>query len=235
MSFITDFLENVDTSTFINENIYLKNISSNQISKDKFINSQRNFINCVNYWSQTLGLLISQLDDFKDRRIILENLIDEHFGEDNQNKISHVETFRQLIEKLGGSIPDTFDEYTNNFNKELMNASQKNTPLFIAVLGFIEFYYQSISSLFSKYIKTNFGDINIHFKEHEQIDKKHCMDLLNLLNKYNDPTIRNALEEGNKIAKKIFDDYYTLIYYKYCFGQVYLSNISFNNSNILFK
>ena len=73
-------LLNIYNSKKILQNQYLVSIMNNTIKKETFIKSQEPFIHCVNYWSQILGLLVFKLDDYKDRRIILENLYDEHFG-----------------------------------------------------------------------------------------------------------------------------------------------------------
>jgi hypothetical protein len=136
----------------------------------------------------------------------LENLNDEHFGDTNIY-ISHVETFKLLIEKLGGTIKPN-NNFTQKFNDSLLDASKKELPIFIAVLAFIEYYYQSISTVFAIYIKNNFANANIHYNEHEELDNKHCNDLFSLLFNYNDDIIEKSLKYGEEIAYNIFNDYY---------------------------
>lgn len=214
------YLSNTSETQWLESNKFLSGLKNNTINFDNFVSAQESFVNCVNYWSQILGKLIYMLDDFKSRRIILDNLLDEH-GYDITGKYgsAHVETFEKFVTQLGGVIEHKkYDKPSFHFNGKLLVVSDYELPVFIATLGFIEYYYQKISSIIVNYLKANKKYNNIHYEEHELLDVKHYTDLFTLLNKYTNAEQLNAMEEGAKYAMHIFDTYYNSCYDLYCSG-----------------
>lgn len=210
---LSDELDKIIDTRFLEENKLLKGLENNTIKFDNFVKSQEGFVICVNYWSQILGKLIFRLDSFIDRKIILENLMDEHgIG----GKYSHVETFSMFITKLGGKVPIYYGGPALDFNLKLHNYSKESLANFIATLGFIEFYYQKISAIIVKYLKINNKFINIHYEEHEELDIKHYTDLFSLLKRFTKDEITNALKNGSLMAIKLFDEYYNSCFDLYC-------------------
>jgi len=205
---------NQKVNLYLFDNKFLVGLKDNTIPVNKFVKSQECFVNCVNYWSQILGKLIFKLDNYKERKVIVENLMDEHGL--TSDMLSHVETFTLFIEKLGGNI-NTFNDIPSiNFNTMLDFISNEKLAVFIAALGFIEYYYQQISKIIVYYLKINNIYINIHYTEHEIIDSKHANDLFKLLDKYDINEKEYALSYGSELAIKIFDDYYNMVYDMYC-------------------
>lgn len=205
---------NVSDISLLETNKFLSGLINNNIPVLNFTKSQESFINCVNYWSQILGKLVYRLNDFTDRKLIIENLCDKH-GIDAG--LSHVETFTQFIIDLGGTISNNlYDIPSTIFNHNLGSISDSQLPIFIATLGFIEYYYQKISGIIVKYLKANNKYSNIHYEEHELLDVKHYTDLFSLLVKYSDNEVKRALHLGSSNAITLFNDYYNGCYKLYC-------------------
>lgn len=222
VSSVGNNVSSISNTQWMQTNKFLSGLANNSIPIANFIASQASFITCVNFWSQILGKLIYKLDDFKDRKIILENLSDEHGvgngNDDNCNcsNLSHVETFKLFITKLGGIIPDIYDLPSTNFNNTLSLISDIELHDFIATLGFIEYYYQKISIIIVNYLKMNNMYDNIHYEEHELLDIKHYTDLLSLLNKYPTNIQTGSMQIGSENAIHLFDEFYNHCFNLYC-------------------
>lgn len=188
-------------------NIYLKKLINNTISINDFAKSFSGFIHCVNYWSQILGLLVYKLDDWSDRKKIIENLCDENAI---NNKLSHYQTFKLFIEELNNNCNFKLNDSARQFNKTLLEYSNSDLADFIATLGFVEYYYQEISSIIVTYLKNNNIYTNNHYSEHEILDSKHANEIFSLLD--NNLDKHDALYIGMENAYKLFDDYFTSLF-----------------------
>lgn len=206
-----NYLEQTANCAFIDANVFLSGLKNNTIPFQDFINSQCRFVNCVNYWSQILGRLLYRLPDHKDRKLILENLFEEHGFE--QGHDSHVATFTNFMESIGGSVNHSMDRASRDFNETLDTiVSSHALAECIATLGFVEYYYQIISSVIVSYLKQQGKYTNIHYAEHELLDVKHYTDLFSLLAKYPDNDQLQAMQHGSFNTRQLFDKYYTYSY-----------------------
>ena len=206
-----NYLEQTANCAFIDANVFLSGLKNNTIPFQDFINAQCRFVSCVNYWSQLLGRLIYRLPDHKDRKIILENLFEEHGFESGH--LSHVETFTKFMESIDGTVSMSPDRAVLEFNNTL-DCIVCEDPLAecIATFGYVEYYYQHISSVIVDYLKKNGKYTNIHYAEHELLDVKHFTDLFSLLDKYPANDQLSAMKRGSFNVRNLFDKYYTDAY-----------------------
>ncbi len=213
-TFITNLAER-ENPVFIKRNIFLSGLKNNTIPILDFIKSQQAFVTCVNYWSQILGKLLYRLSSHQDRKLILENLFEEHGFE--AGHFSHVETFTKFMESIGGQVIHTPDQAAQAFNDTLDRIlNEPDLPTCIAALGYVEYYYQRISTVIVDYLKANDKYTNIHYAEHELLDVKHYTDLFSLLSKYDQDRVETALGRGRQIVIELFDTYYARSYLQNC-------------------
>lgn len=216
-----NYLDLTANFAFIETNVFLSGLKNNTIPLQDFINAQCRFINCVNYWSQLLGRLIYRLPEYKDRKLILENLIEEHGIEPGH--VSHVETFTNFMDSIGGAVNMVPDKAVLVFNNTLDSiVCNEALAKCIATFGYVEYYYQHISSIIVNYLKQNGKYTNIHYAEHELLDVKHYTDLFSLLHKYPLDTQFVAMQYGSKAVIELFDSYYT---------DSYLANKALSSTN----
>jgi hypothetical protein len=213
-TFITNLAER-ENPVFIKRNVFLAGLKNNTIPIQDFIKSQQAFVTCVNYWSQILGKLLYRLSSHQDRKLILENLFEEHGFE--AGHYSHVETFTKFMESIGGQVTHTPDQAAQSFNDTLdRTLDEPDLAVCIAALGYVEYYYQQISTVIVEYLKQNDKYTNIHYAEHELLDVKHYTDLFSLLSKYDDEHAISALARGRQIVIGLFDAYYRDSYLQNC-------------------
>jgi hypothetical protein len=146
------------------------------INVDKFAS----FIHTVSLWSQILGFLVFQCDDYKKRKNIVKNLHDENNGE-----YTHVETFYMFLNELGykNNINDIqLETYVELYNKLLLNMIKNNTfDNNCQILGSIEYIYQKITSDLIKWFRHKYNKYpENHFTLHEALDITHSKELFEL-------------------------------------------------------
>lgn len=156
------------------------------------LNKFASFIHTINLWSQILGYLVFQCDDYKKRKNIINNLYDE-----NNGNLTHVETFYLFLKELKyNNDIDNIDleTYVELYNKLLTNIIKNNSfDNNCQILGSIEYIYHKISiDLVNWYrLKYNKNPEN-HFTLHEILDITHSKELFELSNK--------DIEENNLIC-----------------------------------
>lgn len=156
------------------------------------LNKFASFIHTINLWSQILGYLVFQCDDYKKRKNIINNLYDE-----NNGNLTHVETFYLFLKELkyNNDIDNIeLETYVELYNKLLTNIIKNNSfDNNCQILGSIEYIYHKISTdLVNWYrLKYNKNPEN-HFTLHEILDITHSKELFELSNK--------DIEENNLIC-----------------------------------
>lgn len=147
------------------------------------LNKFASFIHTINLWSQILGYLVYQCDDYKKRKNIINNLYDE-----NNGNLTHVETFYLFLKELKyNNDIDNIDleTYVELYNKLLTNIIKNNSfDNNCQILGSIEYIYHKISTdLVNWYrLKYNKNPEN-YFTLHEILDITHSKELFELSNK----------------------------------------------------
>lgn len=156
------------------------------------LNKFASFIHTINLWSQILGYLVFQCDDYKKRKNIINNLYDE-----NNGNLTHIETFYLFLKELKyNNDIDNIDleTYIELYNKLLTNIIKNNSfDNNCQILGSIEYIYHKISTdLVNWYrLKYNKNPEN-HYTLHEILDITHYKELFELSNK--------DIEENNLIC-----------------------------------
>jgi len=169
-------------------NSYLDNYyDNNKINFNNIDNINLNkfasFIHTINLWSQILGYLVFQCDDYKHRKNIINNLYDE-----NNGNLTHVETFYFFLKELGYNVDIdniVLETYVELYNKLLTNVIKNNSfDNNCQILGSIEYIYHKISTdLVNWYrLKYNKNPEN-HYTLHEILDITHSKELFELSNK----------------------------------------------------
>jgi len=174
---------------YLDNNINFDDI--NEINLNKFAS----FIYAINAWSQILGILLSKCDKHYKRKIIIENLYDE-----NNNKLSHVETFYLFLKEL-----DFNNEFKDiNIDKNIVSSINYLRHIIICndfddccqILGSVEYIYQKISTEIINWYKKKYNkEPNYHYTLHETLDITHATELWKLSDKN---IINENLEKGAK-------------------------------------
>jgi len=146
------------------------------INVDKFAS----FIHTINIWSQILGYLVYQCDDYKRRKNIIKNLYDE-----NNRDLTHVETFYLFLKELkyNNDIDNIgLETYVELYNKLLFNIIKNNSfDDNCQILGSIEYIYHKISSDLVNWYKLKYNKFpENHFTLHELLDITHSKELFDL-------------------------------------------------------
>jgi len=169
-------------------NLFLKKYyEDNKINFDDLDNINvskfASFIHTVNLWSQILGFLVFQCDDYKKRKNIIKNLYDENNGD-----FTHVETFYLFLNELNykkdiSTIP--LETYVELYNNLLLNMIKNNKfDDNCQILGSIEYIYQKISTDLINWFKQKYNRYpENHFTLHESLDIIHSKELFELSNK----------------------------------------------------
>ena len=183
------------------------------MSFELFKSSQANFYSAVCYFSRPMFSLCSKIDNYEDRLIILENIIDEH-GNGNI-KDSHGKTYKKYLLKLGVNKKDinkTFNHSAvSNFYSIIDKTVEKNNiETSIAMFGIMEDRYTEISSSISSALVNNSWlrkDQLAHYKTHKELDAYHAELFYKLVrHKWTEITSRENIKRGLKLGNKIIFD-----------------------------
>ena len=179
-----------------------------------FLKSQEAFISAVDNWSKVLIKMLSIVPSVIERQKIIENLYDEHGGDD-VNK-AHVNTFQQFMTSMGYSdklkIYYDYDSYKHvkQFNDSIEEViSKHHWTRAVAMLGMIEYTYITVSKNIHNYAANYMNKENIHhYSIHEIMDTKHATDLFDLVAPYTVPhqmDIYYGIADGYNIINTLYD------------------------------
>jgi len=157
-----------------------------------------------------LSNIHSKITDFKDRTLILQNLMDEEYGNKN-----HPGLWLQFCEALGLSKDEVGKtlpaKETSQFVNHFLNAGNKGIPQGIAALYTYEYQIPKVSHEKIKGL-INFYSVDKegleYFKVHEQADIEHSRAEMELLLKHTKP---QEAKEVFKIVDKTLDAYWNML------------------------
>mgnify|MGYP002005934645 FL=1 len=157
------------------------------MDKEKFKETQINFLDAVEFFSRPMFIISSKLDSYEDRCRIIENILDEHGNGEIGN--AHGNTFRQYLVSLGATEKQINNRKPNKavleYNETLIKCStKKSTMRSIAMMGIIEERYSKISATIVREIlkkKWISKDRLYHYSLHEELDVEHAQGFYNII------------------------------------------------------
>lgn len=213
------YITNLKNDTPITAQTYFSKLVNGSMSFELFKYSQNNFYSAVCYFSRPMFLLCSKIEDYEDRLIILENIIDEHGNGDIKD--SHGVTYKNYLLNLGVKeidINKTFNHSAvSNFYSIINNTIENdNIETALAMFGIMEDRYTEISSsIANSLVKNNWlkKDQMSHYKTHKQIDTYHAELFYKLVrHKWIKETCKADIKKGLKLGNKlIFDIFNNLL------------------------
>ena len=207
------YINKLKNETPISSQIYFSRLLDGSMSFELFKSSQANFYSAVCYFSRPMFSLCSKIDNYEDRLIILENIIDEHGN--GSIKDSHGETYKKYLLNLGVNKKDinkTFNHSAvSNFYSIIDKTVEKNNiETSIAMFGIMEDRYTEISSSISSALVNNSWlrkDQLAHYKTHKELDAYHAELFYKLVrHKWTEITSRENIKRGLKLGNKIIFD-----------------------------
>ena len=186
------------------------------MDKEKFKETQINFLDAVEFFSRPMFIISSKLDSYEDRCRIIENILDEHGNGEIGN--AHGNTFRQYLVSLGATEKQINNRKPNKdvleYNKTLIKCStKKSTMRSIAMMGIIEERYSKISATIVREIlkkKWISKDRLYHYSLHEELDIEHAQGFYNIIkgawkNINSKEEIKKGLTLGNSMILNLYN------------------------------
>ena len=207
------YINKLKNDTPIATQIYFSRLLDGSMSFELFKSSQANFYSAVCYFSRPMLLLCSRIENYADRLIILENIMDEHGNGDIKD--SHGETYKNYLLNLGvkeKNINKTFNHSAvSNFYLIVdMTVECDNIETAIAMFGMIEDRYTEISStIATSLINNNWlkEDQLSHYRIHEKLDTYHAGLFYKLVrHRWIEEICRKNIKKGLKLGNTIFLD-----------------------------
>ena len=94
-----NFISKLIKSSPIGGQPFYMSLLNGTMDKEKFKETQINFLDAVEFFSRPMFIISSKLDSYEDRCRIIENILDEHGNGEIGN--AHGNTFRQYLVSLG--------------------------------------------------------------------------------------------------------------------------------------
>lgn len=197
------YINRLKQKTPIEKNQYFLELIRQEITLEKFQKTQLDFYDAVIFFTKPMFVIASKLNSYKQRLIILNNIMDEHG--DGELSQTHGETFKQYLLLLGVYEEEILNrkqnKATKTFNEMLLKkAKKKGTCFSLAMMGIIEDRYVGITNLLSEYLIKNKllnKDKLIHYKIHKDLDIEHADSFYNLIRKdWSKPEKRSDIEKG---------------------------------------
>jgi len=207
------YINKLKNDTPIATQIYFSRLLDGSMSFELFKNSQINFYSAVCYFSRPMLLLCSRIENYADRLIILENIIDEHGNGDIKD--SHGETYKNYLLNLGAKEKDINKTFNHSAVSNFYSIIDKtvesdNIETAIAMFGIIEDRYTEISSSIStSLINNNWLKKNqlSHYVIHKELDIYHAEQFYKLVrHKWTEEICRDNIIKGLKLGNTIIFD-----------------------------
>lgn len=160
-------LDKAEEFNQIKHNQFFVKMNSGSLPINIFLDSIYNFGLAIDEWSKVLGILLSKLPSYKERRIVLNNLLDEN-GEK-----SHVETFQEFIQLLESLIENI--EILQEFVKSLSDGNEEQAR----IKTFQEFIQ------IQENVRKNSKNLSQQINTNTQIVKEFIKDLRNIVENNN--------------------------------------------------
>jgi len=214
---LTKFIQELKEKTPILDQPYFRSLNNGDMSKEKFKKTQVCFYDAVLFFSRPMFIIAGGLNSYKDRNIILENILDEHGYGIIEN--SHGNTYRKYLLSLGINDEQinsrTPTKATKGFNKTLMEtALKRKKEISVSMMGIIEERYAEISQVLIRAVIKN-GWLNkkkvTHYKLHEELDIQHAKGFYKLISpgwgkSFKKKQIQRGLILGNELIIGLYND-----------------------------
>ena len=197
------------------DNPYFRALGDGSMTLEHFRQSQQQFYFAVRDYPRPMAALLARIPDPAMRLDLLHNLVEEH-GDFHEEQF-HQNTFRRLLESVGGRCPDTAGvapgPAVRAFNNVLTGAClSEELEIALACLGIIEYAFAPISALIGNGIVkrgwVTSGDLS-HYTLHADLDLRHAQDLFALVEpQWDDPGRRCLITQGLELGAYAFDQLY---------------------------
>ncbi len=182
-----NFISKLIKSSPIDGQPFFVSLLNGTMDKEKFKETQIDFLDAVEFFSKPMFIISSKLDSYEDRCHIIENILDEHGNGEIGN--AHGNTFRQYLVSLGATEKQINNRKPNKvvleYNNTLIKCSTNNSTMrSIAMMGMIEERYSIISATIAREIlkkKWVSKDKLYHYSLHEELDVEHAQGFYNII------------------------------------------------------
>jgi pyrroloquinoline-quinone synthase len=205
-------------------NRYFTSLRDDSMTREAFVNSQKQFYFAVRYFSRPMGALMARVPDSASRQGLIHNLSEEHGFDDESEPaafdpaLAHDRTFLAFLRTLGVTGETMAKEReraaVRAFNVSLIGTCMmERMETAFACLGVIEYAFADISELIgTKVVARGWvsEDDLVHYKLHAQIDKGHAADFFKMVEPaWNDggPGAA-AVEDGIALGLHVFNRLY---------------------------
>lgn len=194
---------------------YVRQVLDGSLSREDFVRSQIQFLFAVEPYAGCLSMLAARCESPEARRVLEQNVRDEHGGEDPS--AAHGQTFRALLGKLGVSSAQ-IDATAKWACVEVFNAGVREACTTasessgIATIAAIEDMFTDISAALGQGIVARgwlAREQVVHYAVHEQLDRIHADALYALLNpsdEVNAREIEQGLARGVSLMLDLYAD-----------------------------
>ena len=211
------FISSLIESSPIDRQPFFLSLLNGTMDKEKFKETQIDFLDAVEFFSRPMFIISSKLDSYEDRGYIIENILDEHGNGELGN--AHGNTFRQYLVSLGATEKQINNRKPNKavleYNNALIKCSTNNSTMrSIAMMGIIEERYSKISATIVREIlkkKWIQKEQLTHYSLHEELDIEHSQGFYNIIkDNWSDADssdeIKKGLVLGNSMILNLYND-----------------------------
>lgn len=201
-------------TNFFSSSIF-NDITNDCLDFEKFCESQSKFFFAVDYFARPMCALISRCENFEQRKIILENILEEH-GELEYEK-THSYSFKKFLNSI--SVNTTQKSYAvDEFNAFLMHSAFfEHLITSFATFGIIEYIFLHVSKMIGTHLKKKNrtkNNVILHYSVHEELDIQHSTDFFSLVpleelkNEEKKKLFIDGLQKGAAAFKNLYDRIY---------------------------
>lgn len=199
----------------IMDNPYLRALSDNAMSLERFRRSQEQFFFAVTFFPRPMAALVGRIPHPRRRLDILHNLVEEH-GEFDEAHFHH-NTFQTFLRSIGcdpeklATMPVA--PQLRAFNSVLTAACVLDElEVGVGCMGIIEHAFAGISARIGQAVVKNgwvASEELVHYKLHAEIDMRHAEEFFAVVEPlWDNPARRYFIEQGLDLGAYIFDRLY---------------------------
>ncbi len=211
-------LEILDRADILS-NPYLTALREGRLSKDAFVETQRQFYFAVEFFSRPMAALVARIPSPRMRLDILHNVVEEH-GDFDRDEF-HETTFKRFLASLGTDVTHLDDTSlwpeVRSFNSVLTSAClHDELEVGVACMGIIEHAFAGISAAIGNAVVAQ-GWVSAedlaHYRLHAKIDERHAEEFYRVVEHcWDDPARRYFIEQGLELGIYVFGCLYRGLY-----------------------
>ncbi|MBN9417657.1 MAG: iron-containing redox enzyme family protein [Candidatus Eremiobacteraeota bacterium] len=205
MSWVQEQADQILAAKPIADHSYFADLA-NGMSRDCFLDGQRQFYHAVSFFSRAMGALLARQPDSASRQVLMHNLAEEH-GLEEEHGLAHDRTFSQFLASLQ-SEPGPQGPEVRAFNLALYGAcAGESVPFAFAALGIIEYAFADISALIGTTVVQRgwvAQDQLVHYSLHAEIDKRHAAEFFEVIEAAPGDEVQAGLVYGWHIFSQLY-------------------------------